>query len=211
MKKGLKTQKVHILSLFEHTSDNLTTIKVEPHYCSLHQICIQGPIPKVFTKTFWELAELKISVFLSQPFDCFFFCFKSIQINYSLWDTKDGKKCWWLLWFPEELGGGNEIMRQTILKNFSCFMVQTWTKFLPLWIRILTNTPVLKNKTRRVAVCSGRSWPGENMILIGPLQAQLTNKWPPHLCMYDITFEFLQQNSLNLCLPILFGLVVSQI
>ena len=49
-------------------TDSLTTIKIEPHGCPLHQFILlkQKPIPEIFANTYWELAKLKDSVF----FEC---------------------------------------------------------------------------------------------------------------------------------------------
>ena len=49
LKNGLKTQKMHILAVLGLLSDSLTTIKVEPHQCPLHQsiLLTQGPIHEI--------------------------------------------------------------------------------------------------------------------------------------------------------------------
>ena len=49
--------------------DSLTTILVKPHQCPSHQsiLLTQEPICENFVKMFWEVAILKISVFLSRP------------------------------------------------------------------------------------------------------------------------------------------------
>ena len=57
----LKTQKMHFLPVFEHMSDSLMAIKVEPHQCPSHQsvLLIKGPIHEIFSKNienwwFWK-------------------------------------------------------------------------------------------------------------------------------------------------------------
>ena len=61
LKNGLKTQKMHFLPVIELMPDSLMTIKVEPYQCPLHQsiLLTQGPIHKIFTKKYRELAELE--------------------------------------------------------------------------------------------------------------------------------------------------------
>ena len=64
--------------------DSLTAISVKPHRCPLHQsiLLTQGPIHKIFTKKYWELAILKNIVFLSRPFWIFFasFPWKKVKV-----------------------------------------------------------------------------------------------------------------------------------
>ena len=81
--------------------DSLTAIYIEPHQCPWHQwiILAQGPICEIFAKQFWELAILKISVFLSRPFQ--FFCFIPMKISPNLYGRMDGLKFWRFLLFPE--------------------------------------------------------------------------------------------------------------
>ena len=90
-------------------ADSLTAIYFEPHQCPSHQsiLLIQGPIHEIFTKKYWELSELKNDLFLSRPFWIFFFktkkkkfCFIPMKISQSYFTSKNGSKCWWLLWFP---------------------------------------------------------------------------------------------------------------
>ena len=55
---------MHFLCFYpvlELTLHSLTTIQVEPHQCPSHQfiLLIQGPTPKIFTKKYLELEELK--------------------------------------------------------------------------------------------------------------------------------------------------------
>ena len=97
LKNRQKTQKMHFLPVFELTSDNLSTIWVEPHQYPLHQsiLLTQGPIHKIFTKKIGELEILKNSVFWSLPFwiffsKIFFFCFIPMKIGQSFLGIKDG-------------------------------------------------------------------------------------------------------------------------
>ena len=54
LKKGLKTQKMHFLPVFELMSDSLTAIQVEKHQCPSHQsiLLTQGPIHENFMKKY---------------------------------------------------------------------------------------------------------------------------------------------------------------
>ena len=89
-----KTQKMHFFPVLDLTSlqpDSLTTIKVKPHQCPLHQFTLltQGPIPEIFVKKYWELAVLKNSVFFVSAI--LFFCFipmKSVKVS---WVAKMGR------------------------------------------------------------------------------------------------------------------------
>ena len=80
LKNGLKTQKMHFLPVFEHMSDSLTTILVEPHQCSSHQFILftQRPIPEILSENIenWRLFG---SVILD-----FFFCFIPMIISQNL-------------------------------------------------------------------------------------------------------------------------------
>ena len=60
LKNSLKTQKMHFLSVFELTSDSLSTIQVEPHQCPSHQsiLLTQGPIHEILA----EIAQLLVVV-----------------------------------------------------------------------------------------------------------------------------------------------------
>ena len=70
-------------------------IYVKPHQCRSHQsiLLTQGPICEIFAKNVWELAILKISLFLSRPFWNFFswkkkfasIPWKSVQIYMVEW------------------------------------------------------------------------------------------------------------------------------
>ena len=59
----------------------------------------------------------KTQFFLSRPFWNFFRFF----FLYSLWDTKDGTKFWWLPWFPENSKNLNQI---SVLR--ACFWMWNW-------------------------------------------------------------------------------------
>ena len=61
---------VFSLLFWAYVGHSLTTIQVEPHWCSLHKFIlpIQGPISGILAKKYWELEVLKNSVFLSLPF-----------------------------------------------------------------------------------------------------------------------------------------------
>ena len=92
LKNGLKTQKVHFLTVFELMSDSLIAILVEPHQCPLHQsiLLTQEPIHEMFTREYWELAIVRITVFLNWPFwfffskkICFFLHFRENQLKIS--------------------------------------------------------------------------------------------------------------------------------
>ena len=106
---GLKTQKMLFLPVLGLMSDSLTAIYVKSHRCPSHQsiLLTQGPIHKIFTKKYWELAILKNVVFLSQPNwifffkKIFFFCFIPIKISPNLYGRMDGSKFWCFPWFPE--------------------------------------------------------------------------------------------------------------
>ena len=60
LKNSLKTQKMHFLSVFELTSDSLTTIYIEPHQCPSHQsiLLTQGPIHEILA----AIAQLLVVV-----------------------------------------------------------------------------------------------------------------------------------------------------
>ena len=58
-----------------------------------HGVEKSGPNPKIFENKYWELAVLKISVFLSRPF-WNFFCFIPMKTSQSLLVSKDGSKFW---------------------------------------------------------------------------------------------------------------------
>ena len=86
LKKGLKTHKKHFYPFFELMSDSLTTIYVEQHCCLSHQfnLLTQGPIPEIFAKKYWELAEffeLAIDFFLLHPYSN-----QSQFMGYQGWD-----------------------------------------------------------------------------------------------------------------------------
>ena len=61
LKYSLKTQKFIFLPVIELMLDSLTTIKVEPHQCLLHQsiLLTKGPTCIIFAKKFQEFAILK--------------------------------------------------------------------------------------------------------------------------------------------------------
>ena len=65
---------MHFLPVFELMSDSLTTIWVEPLQCPSHQsiLLTQEPIHEIFTKKYWELAELENDLFFRRPFWIFF-------------------------------------------------------------------------------------------------------------------------------------------
>ena len=73
LKNRPKRQKKHFWLIFEHMSDSLTSIQVEPHQFPSHQsiLLTQGPIHENFMKKYWKLAELDNEVFLSWPFRIF--------------------------------------------------------------------------------------------------------------------------------------------
>ena len=109
LKNRLKMHFLCFLAVFELVSDSLTAIYVEPHQCPLHQsiLLTQGPICEIFAKIFWELAILKISLFLGRPFQIFFFkfffffYFILMKISPNLYGRMDGSKFWCSPWFPE--------------------------------------------------------------------------------------------------------------
>ena len=70
LKNGLKTPKMHFLTVFELMSDSLTAMLVEQNQCPLHQSILlsQGPIHEILAEIAQLLAKLKNSVFLSRPF-----------------------------------------------------------------------------------------------------------------------------------------------
>ena len=61
LKNGLKTQKIHFLSVFELISDSPTTIWVEPHQCPLHQsiLLAQGPVHEIFEKKLLRIGRIE--------------------------------------------------------------------------------------------------------------------------------------------------------
>ena len=81
LKKGLKSQKMHFLTVFELMSDSLTTILVEPHQCPSHQsiLLTQEPIHEIFEKYIFILwlAELENKVVFESA--VLIFCFISIS------------------------------------------------------------------------------------------------------------------------------------
>ena len=101
--KWPKNTKNAFLPVFELMSDSLMAIYVELHQCPLNQsiLLTKGPIHEIFTKKYWDLAEMKNKLFFSRPFwFLFLFCFIPFQISHNLCDTKDWTKFWWLPWFP---------------------------------------------------------------------------------------------------------------
>ena len=123
--KQPKTQKMHfclVLSLHE-------TIYVEPHQCFLILLTL-GPKPEIFTKTFWELAILKNSVFLSWPFWILF----SNKHIFLLHPQENESKLlgyqgwvsifWWLLPYPAKYH-----LTQTFLPPaVQCTRINVWFK-----------------------------------------------------------------------------------
>ena len=74
LKKGVKTQKMHFYPFFELISNSLTTIKVEPHQCPLHQsiLLTQGPIHEIFEKNIENWRNWKTQFFWVGHFEFFF-------------------------------------------------------------------------------------------------------------------------------------------
>ena len=99
LKNGLKTQKMHFLPVFQLMSDSLTTILVKPRQCPSHQsiLLTKGPIYEIFTKKYWELAELENELFFSRPFWIFFFKKKK---KFASFPIKHVKVYWLAKIFP---------------------------------------------------------------------------------------------------------------
>ena len=125
LKNGLKTQKRHFLAVLDLMSDSLTTIYVKQHQCPSHQLILltQGPIPEIFMKKYWELAELENYLFLSRPFWIFFSSLWKLVIIYRLaricqnFDEYSGFQ-------PKKPFGSIHIWRQMFFGNF-------WPIYLP--------------------------------------------------------------------------------
>ena len=92
-------------------------------------------------KKYWELAILKNSVFLSQPFRFFFasFPWKSVL------DIKNGSKFGWLPWFPAKITPPKHFSPQCILYiTLGQPMLKTNTKYS--WKFLMPNgSPILKS------------------------------------------------------------------
>ena len=67
LKNNLKTQKRHFLPVIELMLDSLTTIKVEPHQCPMHQ-----PIHEIFTKIL-RIGDFEELIFFQSGILNFFF------------------------------------------------------------------------------------------------------------------------------------------
>ena len=71
----------------------LKTLKmqVEPNQCPSHQfiLIIQGPIPEILVKRYWELVDFWVGHF------GIFFCFIPIRISHKLLGSMDGTQSLW--------------------------------------------------------------------------------------------------------------------
>ena len=117
LKNSLKTQQMHLLFVFEPTSNNLSNIYLAT---SMPFASINSINPRTNPWNFGGNCSAfgggwKIQFFWVGHFEFFFqkkyflFCFIPIKISHNLLDSKDFSKFWWLPWFPEKSGGCIEI------------------------------------------------------------------------------------------------------